>query len=741
MRQITLLNEKHAHKLKPQPEEEDTFVINPQSQPFHLPKVILLKNSLGSELTPEEQALRMKHLRFKFRMKQKLHGRHRRGIRSLDLLDPVQLEANMQALYTRVRSKRGRAALNRLESEYVRCKKQTQEDCMATFMRMYEMAKEITEKMDKMQEIIKGQIDSASHESHGFEPYAPAKKTKTTEAPPLEVTTPISSTEATQKPAKITRIKIKPSKISWIIDGHGHDEQDAYAENTPRVASTTGKPNATTVESTTVAVTTESGTTDSASNTSTTKSATSSSSWSALTTEEPDLDTIADNITWILDRFDKPKEIVPTTEGTLLKTTSRKQTTTGATTVTVRATTVIVTTDGPGFSSADLQGTTYSAVTSDLHTDRATTDAPLFTAADLQKTTLPSIDVHTDPHTQQSSTTTTELPAATTHSQDSSKATTELPTATTHSQESSKLTTELPIVPTTTELSTVAPETLTTTLPPENNTLPHKLMHESIQDTGTTAADSLNLLSTTTELVDTTTVITKLKPLKYSWIIDGSDDSSESNTTTQATTTKLNTESTTLPTTTQSNPDSTTLPTTTQATADSTTTTNQPLDTTHAVHPLDNPSSRENMLETSEEVHEKPSKEHSESTTVTGNESTTTKTTTSVEELKHHKESTTVEATTSVIDATTNQPKKDTTVEATTIAADPLPLHHNESSTTKATTPSVYDRTHWLQQFEQQASADQEELIETFGTDMDAMSLQQMGPKLNPVSGQTLNGE
>lgn len=731
-------------------------MISPHSQPFQLPKVIMLKNSIGSELTPDEQALRMKHLRFKFRMKQKLHGRHRRSIRSQDLLDPVQLEANMQALYTRVRSKRGRAALNRLETEYVRCKKQTQEDCMATFMRMYEMAKEITEKMDKMQEIIKGQIDSASHESHSFEPYAPAKKTKTTDAQSLEATTPISSTETTLKPVKITRVKIKPSKISWIIDGHGHDEQDAYAENTPRLVATTAKPNATTVEYTTVAVTTESGTTESGSNASTStitsKSATTSISWSALTTEEPDLDTIADNITWILDRFDKPKEIVPTTEGTILKTTSKKPTTTGAakgtTTVTVkettapqRETTVIVSTDGPGFSSADLQGTTDSAVTSDLHTDRGTTEAIFFTSADLRETTHPTTDLHTDSHTQKSAITTTELPTATTHFEESFKSTTELPTATTHFQDSSKATTELPIVSTTTKLSTVSTETLTTTLAPENDTLPSKLMHEWILDveehaeTGTTAADSLNLLSTTTEAVDTTTIISKLKPLKYSWIIDGSDDSSESNTTTQATTIQMNTESTTLPIT------------TTQVNADTTTTTNQPLDTTHAVHPLDNPSSRENMLETSEEEHEKPSKDHNESTTVTFNESTTTQTTTSVRDLKHHKESTTVEATTSVIDATTKHTKEGTT----TSASEPMPLHHNESSTirtttnarstTKSTTPSVYDRTHWLQQFEQQASADQEELIETFGTDMDAMSLQQMGPKLNPVSGQTLNGE
>lgn len=673
MREITLLNEKHAQKLKPHSEDEDTFLIKPQSQPFQLPKIIMLKNDIGNlgKLTPEEQELRMKHLRFKFRLKQKV--RHRRSIQALDLLDPVKMEANMQSMYTRVRSKRARAALNRLETEYVRCKKQTQDDCMSAFMRMYQMAKEITEKMDKMQEIIKGQLDSGSHESHDFEPYS-AKKTRTTNGQLPEVTTPNTNgsavaNETTETTPKPVRVKIKPAKISWIIDGHGHDEQDAYAENTPRVVSTTDKPNITTMEHTTMISTTESGTTESGttikigSSSSSTKmppKSSSTSSWSALTTEEPDLDTIADNITWILDRFDKPKEIVPTTEGTIAKTVStaaaeaRKETTA----VTAQETTTL---------------------TSKEITLTVTTDA-LSTATDLHETThsTTTIDLHTDPHTQ-----------------DNSKATTKLTTTATHFQDSSNAATEP---------STVATETLITTLTPENDTMPRKLMHDWILDIeepvepGTTAVPlSLLSINTTTEVVDTSQT-SKQKPLKYSWIIDGSDDSGESNSTTQATTRQLNTDSTTQATTRQINTEITT---------------NQSTDTTYAVHPLDNPSSRENMLESSEEEQQKQPQSHKESTTVPT-------TTSEGDQLpQHHNESTTVEATASITNPT---------------------LHHNESTTAKATT-SVYDRTHWLQQFEQQVSSDQDELIETFGTDMDAMSLQQMGSKLNPVSGQTLNGE
>ncbi|KAH8418283.1 hypothetical protein KR222_011544, partial [Zaprionus bogoriensis] len=670
LRQISLLNEKHAQKLlpRPQPENqnEDTFVINPQSQPFQLPKVIMLKNEIGNvgnglgptAPTSEEQALRMKHLRFKFRMRQKL--RPKRSIQALDILDPVQLEANMQRMYTRVRNKRARAALNKLETEYVRCKKQTQEDCMSAFMRMYEMAKEITKKMDKMQEIIKSQLDSASQESQPFEPYAPAKKTRTTDGQLPETTTPIASastaTTTIDTTLKPIREKIKPAKISWIIDGHGHDEQEAYAENTPRVVSTTEQLSATTIELTTVASTTEIVTDSTTSSTSMTTSTTSSSNmttsttssssittsttnsssmttsttssstngnsthinstsnysdstttttsfstshpWSALTTAEPDLDSIADNITWILDRFDKPKEILHTTQGTV-----------------ERSTTTTATEDTREFSTA-----------------RVTTEGPAPTETTHAGTTKFKFD---------------------THNQLGLNATTQAITATTEPQQ--------------------------TTLTPQNETLPRKLMHEWILDIEeteqpSTAAVPLSTLSaattTTTEVIETTQT-SKPKPLKFSWIIDGADDSSESNTTTTSTQATIRQQTNTEGSSTTQPPEST--------------------QTVHTVHPLDDPSSRENMLESDEQTEQKSAP------------------------LNHTESSTTPNSSTTANNSTTP----------------------NSSTTPKSS--SVYDRTHWLQQFEQQATASQEELIETFGTDIDAKSLQQMGPKLNPVSGQTLN--
>lgn len=53
----------------------------------------------------------------------------------------------------------------------------------------------------------------------------------------------------------------------------------------------------------------------------------------------------------------------------------------------------------------------------------------------------------------------------------------------------------------------------------------------------------------------------------------------------------------------------------------------------------------------------------------------------------------------------------------------------------------IYDRKHWLKQFEKEAAPKQDELIETFGTEQDTESLKQLGPKINPVSGKVTNGK
>ncbi|KAI8040594.1 hypothetical protein M5D96_006537 [Drosophila gunungcola] len=66
-------------------------------------------------------------------------------------------------------------------------------------------------------------------------------------------------------------------------------------------------------------------------------------------------------------------------------------------------------------------------------------------------------------------------------------------------------------------------------------------------------------------------------------------------------------------------------------------------------------------------------------------------------------------------------------------------LGGNESS--RETTTDLYERQVWLKKFEEQAVPNQNELIDTFGTVLDAKALDKMGPKINPLNGHNWNGE
>ncbi|XP_017840080.1 serine protease nudel [Drosophila busckii] len=550
LHQKMALNEKHALKL--QPSEDEAIFIGPQPQPFHIP--MMSRNNPNTLTKSEEQALRLKHFRFKFRLKKK--HRRRRSLLDIDLIDPLRLEANMQRLYTKLRSKRAKEALSRLEQQYMHCKKQTPEDCLSAFMRMYDMAKEITEKMDKMKAIIKDQIDSSSNESKEFQAFTADKKTRATVEQQAEVTTPMtnSTEETTTKPM---RIKIKPAKISWIIDGHGQDEQEAYVENTPKSVISTPPMNATTMAAITTSLETTTTATAAAEIYTTSSSIATVTNGmkasSSLTTDSPaaeDEEEITDPVTWILDRFDKPKEILQTTE--------KPQHT-----------------------------TTINIESSASETTHASGDFELFSLMTeeqpLPTTTIPQPDM---PRKLQV---------------DWILDVEEQPVA--------------PIVH-----------------PPINTSSPN-----------TTASPYSTTISM--DRLNHTAFPTKPKPMKISWIIDG--DASEELTTAQS---KIDNNATTT-------------------------------EAARAAHPLDDPSSLENMLG-SFERHElqKP-----------------------LIKLIPDKENTTQEWITT--SSTTNQ-------------------------------PSVYDRQFWVEEFEKQA---QDELIDTFGTQLDAESLQQMGPKLNPATSKTLN--
>ncbi|SPP87604.1 serine protease nudel isoform X2 [Drosophila guanche] len=529
--QIAALNEKHRQPKEPFDEVQDVLIVSPQTLHVKL----------------EDRESRLNKLRWKFRL-----NNRRRSPRDLfrrDLLDPLQVEAHMQHIYSKLRSKRAREALSLLESEYVRCKKQTPHDCMSAFVRMYNMAKEITEKMEKMKAIMREQqpqLESGSMESNETR-----EKTQETTAGPTTSAANVTEETYTQKPV---RSKIKPARISWIIDGHDHDDSAVYTDNTPKTLTTKEPMNTTTVPL--VETTTQQA--------------------MAGETTAPSVgtsvETTTEQISWILDRFDKPKEIVHTTEGPKQRTT-RELTTTAAT------------------MNAGQEPTSENVVWE----RNLTTDAP-------------------------EALSTTTAAAATSHTE----------------------------------------------------TLPRKLQFDWIIDgeevvepepelgnSSTTTTTTTQATVSTTEASDRqnfTAYPTKPKPVKISWIIDSDVISAEvSSTTTQP---KLTT------TTEMSSSSSTT-------TARTTTKTGSRI----PLHPLDNPSSIENMLESFE---------------------------------RHEQDKPILKV-----------------------------LPSNESVEETATL--LYERQHWLKEFEKQAMEAKDELIDTFGTALDAKVLEKMGPKINPLNGHLLN--
>ncbi|XP_017080584.2 serine protease nudel [Drosophila eugracilis] len=607
VQQIEALNARHQ-KLFNQPFEEDqsALIMSPQTLHFKL-----LDEDTNKDLD-DSKTLRRKHLKrmlVKFRLNKK--HRTRRGLPRLDLLDPVRMEANLQQIYSNLRSKRAREALSQLEHEFVRCKKQTPHDCMSAFLRMYKMAREVTEKMEKMKAIMREQqpkLESMSLESYeGRGTFSPADLIQeTTEA----TTAPAES--ATEKPP---RTKINPSRISWIIDGHDHDESPVYTDHAPKNDQTKGLGNTTELvenivtkvsESTTVRLSTES------------------------TTEK---------ISWILDHFDHPQEILRTTEGPGQRA-SRNATTPSESTIKMDPVLDTKTTN------SEFVVTTESGVILNI-----TTDAPIEASNTTVQRKLSFdwiIDGEDDgePEVKINNTTTTTATVGTTEPVIS---TTDLP----------KITFEWIID----GREVVEPKgDLKTTLPPDTTTeaagtttgqrkmpfdwiIDGEEVVEPQENFTTTTTIATTLAISTTESDDRinnfTAHPTKPKAVKFDWIIDGGEPSVEVSTTTSRE------------------------PKLTTRQADSNT----------ESHPLDNPSSIENMLESFE---------------------------------RHEEEKPVLRV-----------------------------LGGNESPSENVT--DVYERQFWLKKFEDQAKQNQNELIDTFGTALDAKALDKMGPKINPLNGHLWN--
>ncbi|XP_017028686.1 serine protease nudel [Drosophila kikkawai] len=558
VQQIAALNAEHRLMANQPFEEEDSLIVSPQTLHFKL---------LDDEINKDAHRKRMKNLLVKFRW-QKKH-RSARELPRLDLdLDPVAMEANMQSLYSKLRSKRAREVLSQLETEFVRCKKHTPHDCMSAFLRMYKMAREVAEKMEKMKEIMREQQPMIESESEDTSEqwrgtFAPADLTQD-----QVVTVPTPAENTTEKPQ---RVKIKPARISWIIDGHDHDGSEVYTDDVTAKTTTTKEP----VTNSTRKVVKED-----------------------TVTKETPMESSTERISWILDHFDKPKEIVRTTERPGQRSTRD------------------VTTTGPGYQPNSME--TESTERNKEQASTITTEAPgIFTTeGPLSTTTEEAISASTPPKQE-------------------------------------KLNIEWIIdgkedeAPNKTRISTLTPETTTEAIIISTTAGQRKLQFDWIidgdevieqQDNGTTSTTTLTI-STTESLETKPNSTTKPPPVKISWIIDGNEASSELN-------------------------------------SSSSSSTIQPREATpRSVHPLDNPTSIENMLE-SFERHEQ------------------------------------------------DKPKLKV-------------LKANESSQEEH--DDVSERQLWLKKFEDEARPNQDELIDTFGTALDAKAMDQMGPKINPLNGHVWN--
>ncbi|XP_004525699.1 serine protease nudel isoform X2 [Ceratitis capitata] len=181
--------------------------------------------------------------------------RQRHGRSLPDPLDPVFLEhgPNFDSLYAKVRNKRTRIELGKLEKEYLRCKKESvnSSSCMVAFLKLYDLAKEISEKVDKMKEIfddneetLQRSNSSESTESHEVNRRNETDTTKdgsndtttaaTTEARLITVTEAASVTNRNAS----ANGEEEPIHYNWIIDGQDEDitDQAPLKENVTEVS-------------------------------------------------------------------------------------------------------------------------------------------------------------------------------------------------------------------------------------------------------------------------------------------------------------------------------------------------------------------------------------------------------------------------------------------------------------------------------------------------------------------------
>ncbi|XP_011186210.3 serine protease nudel [Zeugodacus cucurbitae] len=255
--------------------------------PFvQLPRDERINTADGSTSDNDDRNLDVQHLR-------SIVSDHRHSRALPDNLDPLFLESgpNFDSLYTKVRDKRTRLELGKLEKEYFRCKKESENSstCMVAFVKLYNLAKEISEKMDKMKEIFNDNEETRIRSSDSKESNEVVDDIQKDDNSKEEITSKTESTLTTvteeddianrntsakddgeqihfswiidgqednfqgKETTKESTIETTPSiltkptveneshKISWIVDGYESDN-DTMTMDKPVIPETTAKP-------------------------------------------------------------------------------------------------------------------------------------------------------------------------------------------------------------------------------------------------------------------------------------------------------------------------------------------------------------------------------------------------------------------------------------------------------------------------------------------------------------------
>lgn len=709
LRQIVALNMKH-YQMK-----------NPTNVELKLPQHLQLiadsqLNNLelihDFDINDEDgRSLHIQHKKFHFRNRRIKRDKQEEFEEVFDILDPLQIPNDLDAidpirihkksldlksLYAKVRNKRTKQAISKLEKEYKRCKKESNDnkDCMAAFMRMYNLAREVHEKMEKMKAIMRDSehllhANSSSSSNESKESYLDTTTTKSTStttqavsvtAVSLESTTTSTTSKdddnSTGKTSKAE--KIQSSKISWILDGMGTSSEEEFAvmpqtklDNTTESSLAANETTTETIHFNTTTeiihsientiIEEEKGKSFKVTPFESTKTTTVSYNKNlSVTTEGPlsSSSTKAEKISWILDGDDSSESSTknPLHTSTTSNIDFKKSTKLEQTTESLKSANISITTDGP---KSTTSSTTIKVEEEEEKFEKISwildgNDEPSTAKPKGEQSGISWILDGNDDNND-------NLVITRDYFEDVHHTTVALSTI--NQKMNTTIASTTPMATKSTTFLTTTIETTEKISTTTDNELERKLQFDWILDGEELTAEITEVYNTTstTEIPTNTTTVqypTKPKPIKYSWIID-SDVSSETKTTLKPLTTLahdrvLNMENEKCNATSS------------ESTCKLTWMDSKQRSEVEKEHPLDNPSSLENMLESLERtagVTEKVNK-----------------------------------------------------------TFDPL------------------DRADWEKKFQQGALSNQQEIMDSFG-EIDAKHIAKFGPKLNPVNPNNFGGE